>query len=70
MFFYIDIFHFPTEVGTEGLLLLAKVQFSELVRQRLIFSKFVEHCPTFYNSSTFTFIPKIRCISAKVLSIS
>ena len=70
MFFYIDIFHFPTEVGTEGLLLLAKVQFSELVRQRLIFSKFVEHSPTFYNSSTFTFIPKIRCISAKVLSIS
>ena len=23
-----------------------------------------------YNSSTFTFIPKIRCISANVLSIS
>ena len=38
MFFYIDIFHFPTAVGTEGLLLLAKVQFSELVRQRLTFS--------------------------------
>ena len=32
--------------------------------------EFVGHRPTFYNSSTFTFIPKIRCISANVLSIS
>ena len=27
LFFSIDIFHFPTAVGTEGHLLLAKVQF-------------------------------------------
>ena len=28
------------------------------------------HRPTYYNSSTFTSIPNMRCISAKVLSIS
>ena len=32
MFFYIDIFHFPTAVGIEGHLLLAKVQ-SEIIQQ-------------------------------------